>query len=292
MESVTVVSEVRGAVCADADLTATVAYVRGRQTPAGGFSYYRAWGVEEPGAADTFHAMAVLAAMDAAPDRREECVQWLQDCQGEDGSYAGIATAWHVTQALACLSSAPQRSPADWLAPYSERLFDGMGDEEDAGESLLSLARYVELREHFSLKLDARHRNAIADRLVQMRDANGGFPRDGVNLVDCAVALRLMRATGLLAERRLLEFALACQDTACGFCAVAEGKSTHLGVLAAGVAIMRHFGAAPAYPRSLLDLTRACRHASGGFGRHIGAVATLHDTYLAVYVIKSIKNHL
>ncbi len=282
--------ETRSNVVKDADLAVTAAYVRGRQTPEGGFSYYRAWGVEEPGAADTWHAVAALATLGSVPDRSEDCVQWLRDRQSEDGGYAGIATAWHVVEALACLSAAPRHNPAQWLAPYSERLFDGMDAEVSGGEVLLSLTRHVELRERLSLALEPRHRNAISANLTRIRDANGGFPRGGANLVDSAVALRLLRSAGLLPDRRLLEFALACENPASGFCAVAEGQSTHLGALAAGVAIMHYFDAAPAYPRSLLDLTMACRHPTGGYGRHIGAVATLHDTHLAVYLINSVRS--
>lgn len=284
--------EVRQGVGDDLGLTDTAAYIRGRQTPEGGFSFYRAWGIEEPGAADTWYAVATLAALGTGPERREDCINWLWERQDADGGYPGLATAWHVTGALAHLSAAPRHSPADWLAPYSGYLFDGLAEGDDTGEFLLNLARYVELRNRLSLGLEPRYVAAVEAALVRLRDENGAFPRGAANLVDSAVALRLISAAGLLGDRRLLEYALACEDPVCGFRAAIEGQSTHLEVLAAGIAIMQHFGAAPTYPRALLNLVTACRHRDGGFGRHIGAVVTLRDTCLAVYVIRNIKIHL
>ncbi|MGH9436334.1 MAG: prenyltransferase/squalene oxidase repeat-containing protein, partial [Terriglobia bacterium] len=271
------IGEVQDVAHSDSDLAEAVAYIRGRQTPAGGFSYYRSWGVEEPAAADTYYAVEALGFLESGPERREDCLRWLHERQTDEGGYSSIAAAWYVTGSLARLSSRPQRDPTAWLAPYSERFFDGINEPGVAHEILLNLLRYIELRDRFAVALEPRHLDALIATLQRLQDDNGALPKDGANLTDSAIALYLMRAANLIADRRILEFARACEDETYGFRAATTGQSSSLEVLAGGVAILHAFGKKPAYPRALLNAVTACRHANGGFGRSAGAVTTLYD---------------
>ncbi len=269
------------------DSSAARRYVRGRQTPAGGFSFYRSWGVEEPAISDTFYAVAALALLDDKPEDSNACAEWLLARQRGNDGYADIGAAWYATETLARLDCTPRHDLRAWLAAYSERLFDGADDSGDTHEFLLDLLRYVELRRRFELELEPRHRSAIEAHLRRLRSVRAGAAG---NLTDSAIVLRLARAAGLLPERRLLEFAQGCEDPVLGFRATVNGKSAVLDTLAAGVAILSAFNVAPRYRGALLARVAACQQGAGGFGRQSGAVATLRDTWLALFILKRIEN--
>ncbi len=271
------------------DPSAAFAYIRSRQTPEGGFSFYRSQGIEEPAAADTFYALAALHGTEARPERPGACLDWLLDRQAADGGYSNLATAWYVSESLDRLGASPRRSLADWLAPYSERFFDGEQALDAAHDFLLNLWRYVELCERFELPLEARHRNALVATLKRFQDGDGAFPAGGATLPDSAIALRLMHAANLIAGRQILALARASEDATYGFRVARIGQSTSLDVLAAGLSILAAFNVAPKYRTALLRTVSACQDANGGFGHREGAIPTLRNTYLALFILKRIE---
>ncbi|MGH8161327.1 MAG: hypothetical protein ACRESR_04125, partial [Gammaproteobacteria bacterium] len=194
--------------------------------------------------------------------------------------------AWYVTEALQGLGAKPRLRPTEWLTPYSERFFDEAQESGNVHAFLLNLLRYIELCSRFDLPLEPRHRNALVANLKRFQNGDGAFPAEGANLPDSAIALRLMQAADLIAGRQILAIARANEDATYGFRASLVGQSSSLEVLAAGVAIFAAFDATAAYPHALLRTITACQHANGGFGHRAGAVSTLRDTYLALFILK------
>lgn len=257
-------------------------YVRGRQTPAGGYCYYRAWGVEEPDAADTFYAVAVLAALGEQPGDLPGLLRWLGDQQQHGGAFASIATGWHVTETLRHLGKSPAHEPGPWLRTRSDLLFDTPSPHDEPFPTLLNLARYLELCARFGVLLETRHLEAIRFWLRAFHDPNGVLAHDAPTLAAGAVVLRIAAASARTPDRHLLDFARSCEDPVYGFRNSPNGRSTQLSALAGGCTILRAFRTAARYPGALRRTVIACQTRPGGFGRQPGAVATLQDTWVAI----------
>lgn len=267
-----------------AAVAAAAEYVRGRQTPDGGFSFYRSGSVEEPSPADTYYALLTLAAAGDRVPRRERCVQWLQSRQLADGDFSGLAAAWYVTQALELLGAAPQRPWSDWLAARAATLFDmaAAGTRADASRQIADACRLVQLWLLAFGRLEPRQRTAVEALLRRLSDPGGGFPRARPTLADSLRAVRLARCAGLIPDRGVLAFARDCEDAGFGFRSARRGRSTHVDALAAGLEILAEFDRGPRHPAALQATLAGCQHAGGGFARQPGALPTLRDTCLAV----------
>ncbi|HEX5314985.1 MAG TPA: prenyltransferase/squalene oxidase repeat-containing protein [Gammaproteobacteria bacterium] len=271
------------------DTAAALRYVRGRQTPAGGFSFYRSWGVEEPSPADSFYALFSLAILGGEPLEHDACANWLQARQDAAGGFSSLAAGWQVLESLDLLGMPPERSAAPWLITRAGILFEAVeaGSAEAPGELLAELARFVDLwRSTGHLRLEPRQRMAIIASLERLRDARGAFPRDAPNLTDSATALRLIRALHLLPHRSLLAFARSCEDPLYGFRPVPQGHSTRLEVVASGLDVCAAFGAEARYTDAIRETLAACQHDGGGFSPQPGALPTLRDTWLAMRILQ------
>ncbi len=265
-----------------------IRYIRGRQTPEGGFSFYRSWGVEEPSPADTYYALAALSLLGGEPLDRDGCLRWLQSRQDAGGNFPGLIAAWQVLRALDTLGALPAGAVTSWLRPRSDILFEAAAPpiEQPTGELLAELARFVDLWLLTGHKLEPRQRTAVAANLERLRDPQGAFSTQQPNLVDTAVALRLTQMADLIPDRRLLDFARACEDPLYGFRAGSHGRSMQLEILAAGLNVLAAFDAAPRYEDALRRTLAACQHANGGFSRQPGALPTLRDTWFAARILE------
>lgn len=267
------------------DRKAAIRYVLGRQTPSGGFSYYRSWGVEEPGAADTYHALAILQFFGVELPHAESCRRWLGAIQGDNGSYSGLATAWYTLLALDCLDATPRRDVVPWLTRRADILFTQV-EGEAYSPRLLELTRFIDLARRFHVATTlGRCQEAVTGALDEMSGPGGAFVRGAPNLVDTAQALRLIQVADLLPNRRMLDFSRSCEDPLYGFRAVPHGRSSTIEVLNAGVDLMRAFGAAPRHIQAIFRTIAACQRPGGGFSRQLGAMPTLEDTYWAVRLL-------
>lgn len=58
-------------------LAAAEAYIRGRQSPNGGFCFYRSHLIDQPSLADTYHAVASLAQLGREPPARKAITDFV-----------------------------------------------------------------------------------------------------------------------------------------------------------------------------------------------------------------------
>ncbi|MGZ5056241.1 MAG: LysR substrate-binding domain-containing protein, partial [Methylobacter sp.] len=75
-------------------------YLMGRQTPDGGFCYYRAYGVEESNGKDTYSAVAGLLSLQAQVPDSGKLVTWLHRLQNNQGAPAGARYLEAVGRAI------------------------------------------------------------------------------------------------------------------------------------------------------------------------------------------------
>jgi hypothetical protein len=102
----------------------------------------------------------------------------------------------------------------------------------------------------------------------------------GRNQIESTIDAEACRAT--------LDYARRCEGPPTAFTLTPESGNSSLGVLLAGVRVLRHFGAAPRYPESIRSFVQGCQTSLGGFGRTPGAIAGLAETRDALQV----RDHL
>jgi hypothetical protein len=117
--------------------------------------------------------------------------------------------------------------------------------------------------------------------LEALRGESGAFPKDHENLVDSAKAFFLAGTFQVPIEKPpLLRFArhqLACSDVSGSW----STESVSLEAVRCGLELLAAFSQGPEEQRrrTLASQIEACQVASGGFGRRIGAIPTLEDSY-------------
>jgi hypothetical protein len=90
-------------------------YLMSRQTPDGGFCFYRAYGVEEPNGQDTYSAVASLLSLQATTPDLDKLVTWLHRLQNNQGGYASFSMAWFTLETLHLLNVQPLHTPETFL---------------------------------------------------------------------------------------------------------------------------------------------------------------------------------
>lgn len=270
----------------EVDLKAITDYVVSRQTPEGGFSFYRSWGVEEPNTSDTWSAILSLSLLGRAIPERELCIDWLHSQQRRDGSFKSISTAWYTSYSLQLLSQRLTYPCTEWLESKSLTLFNwsALQNAQQASDYLREVLLLITLWQKYQIEIEARHKESLIQFLNCHQDPSGGYLTSNANLVDTAQAMALQKHMHLVHDQRLLRFARACEDPVFGFRAVPAGQSTYLSVVVAGLSTLAAFNEKPHYPEAMLQFVATCQRPSGGFARHIDALPSLRDTATALSI--------
>lgn len=132
-------------------------YIHSRQTPQGGFCFYRypSWGVEEPNAPDTWAALASLALLDETPRHAQLITKWLREQQDGNGGFPTLIIAEAVLEALRLLDAMPVVEPQDYLSRQASRMASAYTDTMDPAAWLGSVHRYVRLLRNSGLPFHA-----------------------------------------------------------------------------------------------------------------------------------------
>ncbi len=263
-------------------------YTLGRQTPDGGFCFYRAWGVEEPNAPDTYFAIAALRWLGADVPDRERCATWLQAQQHGSGDYSTLVIGWATLSALRLVGAPPRRGPDRFLdriardlgPPASEpdSRAPALSTASPTAATLLDIWRSVEVLQTWGGALDLAIRDALARWLCALPCTGGGFGSPGPNLVDTAIAVELADALGVGIASEVCVYASRCEGEPWGFNVTPEATSTSIEVQRAGTRLFQRFGRRPTDCDRIRRYISGCQTDDGGFSRALGAIPTLKDT--------------
>ena len=267
------------------DLAAARRYVLGRQTPQGGYCYYRTpeWGVEEPNAPDTLAALECLRALTTAPPRRESTVRWLRALQSPRGSYATLTIGCAAVHTLELLGARPRLTPDAWVRRVTARLLERAGAREwrtALGDAL----RVVELHRVCAIELGGDEREALGLLLAAARDRAGVWARPGGDLHTTALAVRAARLGGIAerADGAVADFVARCEDAALGLRLAPDAAATSAGALWGGLELMRTLHMTPTYPAAIAASVALLQRPEGGLAARHRGLATLHDTWLGL----------
>ena len=267
------------------DREALTRYVLDRQTPTGGFCFYRTpeWGVDEPNAPDTLAALESLRLVGRQAPVPELTAAWLQTLQQDDGGFATLRIGWAALRALQTLGVQPRRSADAWAAGRLRRVLQAPPIREWRS-ALFEFLELVELLPAVHIELEQQQHDALRGLLEAARMPGGGWTRDGIELESTAVAVRVLQLARLPIEQpdTLRRLVAECGDSVLGLRISPEAGATSAATLHAGLVLATALGIQPTYPESIASNIALLQRRDGGLGRRDKAISTLQDTWLGL----------
>lgn len=284
--------------CSDA-VARAAAYIRSRQSPSGGFCFYRYSSVDEPSLGDTYYAVAALRLFDIEVPNSRKTVEFVAQARsfGLTYLYFGAFTLDHLG-----LNS-----------QISEETLQGIGNltitvpevasSVDTSGWLESVRKTVRLQQQFTPTAPGRaaHGEKLAAILVPRasRSENryarlsvfiadlmnrGGF---GVrtNLWDTYLAVGIGALLGLRPPGEMIAFVDSLQHPPVGFLMTPQSVMSSLDVAYAGVRCCETLGIPVLHKEEVLDFTLGCQSANGGFAHAPMALPNLEFTYRALKIL-------
>ena len=272
--------------------TACLSYLMSRQTPDGGFCYYRAYGVEESNGKDTYSAVAGLLSLQAQVPDSDKLVAWLHRLQNNQGGYSSFSMGWFALETLRLLNVQPLHNPETFLKTEHDRFLslDWRSRTMEWSSLLLSLSRLSTLMRQQAIAVTADFRGEFSALLESLSGHHGGYGKPVENLLDTYSVAIIVDFLTLEQPAEILKFAELCSDRAFGFRLTPSGSANSLATIHAGIGLFRLCGAA--MPQERTEIIRryiaSCQTGSGGFGRSPDAIATLADTWLALDALQNL----
>ena len=252
-------------------------YLRARESPDGGFCFYRSQFVDEPNLLDTYHAVSALRLAGACPQYPEALLGYLDTAPDY-----GVSYLYYQAFALEALGQADRLSPGRRGAIADLRI--GPPDLTSAvGLSawLQDARQAVLLKTRFTVPFDPAPAMALLDQA-----RSGGVFGQKPNLLDSYLGLDALAALGHRhPSTEILCFVDALQTPTFGFCFGPHAAMPRLDVLHAGVKCCSLLGLPVRYPGAALKFALACQTGDGSFARAPFALPDIEMTHLALEVI-------
>lgn len=254
-------------------------YLLGRQTPSGGFCFYRWGGIEEPNLSDTDHALAALlllgrslpnpgrvaAFLDGfAPSPQPEALMHLIKI----GKALGRSPL-HDEMLRRCVEELP------WSTPP--------GATSTQIEGWLRRTRLIAaLRRNMDLVIDGEHLVADVNALV-----HGGGVGSTPNLIDTQLALEISELCGRPLRRGdVRDFVDSLQIPVLGFTSTPTSRMGRLELVASGVASCRLLALPLRHREDTLNFVLDCQAENGAFANAPGALPDIESTHSGVVLLR------
>lgn len=266
----------------DAVFVRAATYLYGRQSPNGGFCFYRAYGVEEPNLFDTYHAVAALAGIGGEVPNQQALLGFLRAL----ASHAQVSALYYRSFTLEYLGRADH---VDTAAIRRLVLASPPIAHVPLAAALEQLHQAVRLKQRFAA-VDSTVAAAMATRLCALQH-DGGFG-DKPNLVDTAAALAALSGLGTLDRHTVVavrEFVDALQIEGLGFTLTQDSLTSSLGTILAGIESCELLGLPLRFGADIEGFVLACEAADGGFARVPGALRDIESTHHAVSILQHLR---
>lgn len=261
-------------------------YILSRQTPQGGFCFYRhgPWGVEEPNAVDTWAAVSSLQLLGQTVPRRKLLIGWLRERQSDDGGFESLVIAEAVLRTLRQLQAKPLRNPRPYLLARSGRISRGIAKSTAAGIWLANARRSAALFTIHELPLGSL-RVALEPLTSRLRDRSGGYVTPGPGVIDTWHTIKLASLVGLRLSAATAEFVRRCENATLGITLTPDTSASSLESQLAGTESLQCLGSPCRYANAIRKFAVRCQADNGGFARVPGALPGLRDTHRALAVL-------
>lgn len=284
--------------CGDAVARAAT-YIRTRQSPTGGFCFYRYSSVDEPSLGDTYYAVAALRLFDIEVPNARKTAEFVTQARsfGLTYLYFGAFTLDHL----------------GLISQVSEETLQGIGNlaitvpeaasSVDTSGWLESVRKTVRLQQRFTpTVLDG---SAQTEKLAAMLFPRTARPKDryalvaafitdlmnrgcfgiGKNLWDTYLALSVSTFLRLRLPEHIMTFVDSLQHPPVGFLMTPHSAMASLDVAYAGVRCCEILRIPVRHKQEVIDLTLGCQTANGGFAHAPMALPNLEFTYRALKIL-------
>lgn len=251
-------------------------YLLEKQSPDGGFCFYRGYYLEEPNLADTWHGVAALT--DLLGIELSEHKKHADFVIGLEVDAQPLALYYRIRALHALQTDDPAASEVEQAVAA---LHPGQPDPARLhllGAALQRLHCVLWLRKHLGIA------TAIEDSVqavLAMGNEDGGYGAPS-NLLDTADAIAVLALCGAAPPAATREFVAAMADPQFGFRLVAGAPSPHLETVHAGAAGCHLLGLDIPHVAAANDFVLSCQSGNGGFARASGALPDMTLTYMAL----------
>lgn len=254
------------------------AYLLERQSPRGGFCFYRSTYSDEPNLSDTWHAVATLAALGREVPDRERHARFVSTMPLQEQA-SGLQNRVRVLDLLAWAD--PQAGEvADLVRSLAARLPPPRGGQALASE--LERARaMLWLARHLGVELPER---AWAESVLRLEHPEGGFG-EPANLIETAAAVAMLDTCGQVPTPQTMDFVRRMAMPRFGFRLTADSLSPNLETVSAGVASCHCLGIEVPYADDTVSFILSCQTGNGGFARAADALPDFTLTHMAVVAL-------
>lgn len=252
-------------------------YLLERQSPNGGFCFYRGYYAEEPNLADTWHAIAVLTGL-------------LGMVLPEKSSHAGFIVGQPVepqplalydrVRALRVLGvDDPESAEVASAVMALQTHHPDIATHASLNASLQRIKCTLWLKQHFGLPIAAV--DELAKALLQTEHADGGYGTPP-NLLDTEAAIAVLMLCGQTSPSRTGDFVHRMAVPGFGFRLTAGSLSPNLETACAGMRSCCRLGLPVPHAQDAVAFVLSCQTGNGGFARAAGALPDITLTHLAL----------
>lgn len=261
--------------CADA-VACAATYIRSRQSPSGGFCFYRYGGIDEPNLGDTYYAVAALRLFDIEVPNARKTVDFVAE-----------ARIFGLTYLYFCCFSLERLGFASRVAEEALELIRGLPITVPQPASSVDPSGWLESVRK-TIRLQQRFTPTTAGRPGRPYEQVAGFVGDlmmrggcGVrsNLWDTRVALSVGALLGLRPPGEMAAFVDSLQQPPVGFLMTPRSAVASLDVAYAGARCCEILDIAVRYRQEVIDFTLSCQTNNGGFAHAPMALPNIEFTY-------------
>jgi len=254
-------------------------YLLEKQSPGGGFCFYRGYYLEEPNLADTWHGIAALMGLLGVElAGRNEHADFVIRQVVEPQPFA----LYYRLRSLLALKVADPMQGEVVRAVASLRV--GLPDPMrpyPLGAALQRLRCILWLRKRLGMEGETAE---VAEAILAMANADGGYGMPS-NLPDTEAAVAILALCDAEPRQATGAFVQSMADPQFGFRLTAASRSPNLETVHAGVSSCHRLGLAIPHAAAATAFVLSCQTGSGGFARTADALPDIALTHMALTVL-------
>lgn len=251
-------------------------YLLEKQSPGGGFCFYRGYYLEEPNLADTWHGIGALTGLLGVelPERRKHAGFILGQAVGPQP----LALCYRIRSLLALHVSDPASAEVERAVAALHVSLPDPARPYLLGAALQRLSCVLWLRRHVGLGTATQE---LAQAVLGKMNEDGGYGEPS-NLLDTACAIAVLALCDAVPAPVTRGFVTSMADPQFGFRLVARAPSPNLETVHAGAVSCRRLDLDIPHAAAAASFVLSCQTGSGGFARTSGALPDMTLTYMAL----------
>ncbi len=260
-------------------------YLLERQSPMGGFCFYRTAYLDEPNLSDTWHAVAALRLLGEEPPNRDAIADFV--CMQPPGKqpYA----LYYRTFTLDALGMAdPDRAAMIENIHALQLDTEGLFTHADLSGKLERLLFILRLKVHCGTGFSAQQ---VVSAMLALEHPEGGFGTPP-NIIETNLAAAILALCGGKASADTGRFVTSLGGPGYAFRFTENSLAFNLETICAGIECCRLLNLQIAYPADAAAFILACQTGNGGFARAPDSLPGIELTHLALQGLATLNGNV